>query len=138
MRGRTNTDPASRAASIQAARQAFEEKEAAKTRKAEKQQLKALDREARKKEKLEWRRSVGSADTREKSRHDASPGRDKTDSIRGIDYGTLPKETKPEPDEPVRKPGKPHGPKDAKSTWMLFLTWLRTRIFKLRRKVSHH
>jgi hypothetical protein len=135
MRGRTNTDPASRAASIQAARRAFEEKEAAKARKYEKQQSKLLDRETRKKEKQE--EHANQVSSKEKSRSRDRLGNDYGDSIRGIDYGTLPTEEKTEHEYPATKADKVPRVKGTKSTWVLFLTWLRTRIFKLKRKVSH-
>ncbi|KAK2744019.1 hypothetical protein FQN57_004472 [Myotisia sp. PD_48] len=49
----STTDPAARAAAVQAARQAFEEKEAAKLRKLEEQTLKAQDKELRRRERRE-------------------------------------------------------------------------------------
>jgi hypothetical protein len=136
MRGRTNTDPVTRAASIQAARRAFEEKEAAKTRKIEKQQLKALDRETRKRDKQD--EHIHRSESRENTKYDDLATNEPADSIRGIDYGTLPSEEKTDPEYPATKPGLGPRVKGTKSTWVLFLTWLRTRIFKLKRKVSHN
>jgi len=126
----------SRAASIQAARRAFEEKEAAKARKIEKQELKVLDREARKKEKQTQHHDR--VESREKGKHERATDRDHADSIRGIDYGTLPKEEKTDHEYAAPKAGRNPRVKGTKSTWVLFLTWLRTRIFKLKRKVSHN
>ncbi|KAJ5108751.1 hypothetical protein N7456_005426 [Penicillium angulare] len=126
-RTRTSTDPISRdpisrAATVQAARQAFEEKEAAKTRRLEKQQLKADERQTRRRVKLTVTK----------------------------DQESLPVPSQ-EPDEVIsEKPTKPQGPKrgntdqqrqsasfksQSKSTWVLFMTWLRTRVFKFRRKL---
>ncbi|THC95085.1 hypothetical protein EYZ11_005443 [Aspergillus tanneri] len=51
-----NMDPISRAATVKAARQAFEEKEAAKALKLEEQQLKAEAKQIRRKGKSPWKR----------------------------------------------------------------------------------
>lgn len=55
---RTSVDPVSRAATIQAARQAFEEKEEAKNRKFEQQQMKEEEKQTRRREKQYWRASM--------------------------------------------------------------------------------
>lgn len=114
-RTRTSMDPVSRAATIQAARQAFEEKEAAKNRKFEEQRIKAEERQTKRKERQSHRTSIKD-DIREKSW-----GLDPDDN-HGPRWTT--------------EQSTPGGWKSqSKSTWMLFLTWLRTRIFKFRRKV---
>ncbi|KAJ5806942.1 hypothetical protein N7474_010534 [Penicillium riverlandense] len=117
-RTRTSTDPISRAAAIQAARQAFEEKEAAKTRRFEKQQIKAEERQTRRREK----------------RH-LSPNRDSLAVHSGQEMSEKATQL------PLASPPKSHERQpsaswksQSKSTWMLFVTWLRTRVFKLRRK----
>ncbi|RHZ43824.1 Clr5 domain-containing protein [Aspergillus thermomutatus] len=58
-------DPISRAATIQAARQAFEEKEAAKARKLEEQQLRAEEKQMKRKGKQPWHTSLTVADKQE-------------------------------------------------------------------------
>lgn len=118
-RTRTSADPISRAAAIQAARQAFEEKEAAKNRRLEKQQIKAEEKQTRRRSKrnqTEGQQSPAaypSAETSEKpgtSRH-----------------------SKP-PESQNRQPSV-SWKSQSKSTWVLFMTWLRTRVFKIRRKL---
>ncbi|RDW61279.1 uncharacterized protein DSM5745_10777 [Aspergillus mulundensis] len=94
-RTRTSMDPVSRAATIQAARQAFEEKEAAKNRKFEEQRMKAEEKQIKRE---------------------------------------TPKEEPPK-SETQPPPNSENWKSQSKSTWMLFLTWLRTRIFKFRRRV---
>ncbi|KAJ5804290.1 uncharacterized protein N7518_000593 [Penicillium psychrosexuale] len=113
-RTRTSTDPISRAATVQAARQAFEEKEAAKNRRLEKQQIKAEERGPRRLLK------------RHTSEDNESPVQSK-------------EEISEKPQRPVL-----HGTEEpsaswksqSKSAWVLFMTWLRTRVFKLRRKIK--
>ncbi|KAJ5698243.1 hypothetical protein N7462_000248 [Penicillium macrosclerotiorum] len=120
-RTRTSTDPVSRAATIQAARQAFEEKEAAKTRRFEKQQIKAEERQTRRRVK------------RNMSESRESPATHSSDEI----------SEKPE-NFKASQPADPKGHEQhpsaswksqSKSTWVLFMTWLRTRVFKFRRKL---
>ncbi|KAL4972703.1 hypothetical protein BDW66DRAFT_143662 [Aspergillus desertorum] len=112
---RTSMDPVSRAATVQAARQAFEEKEAAKNRKFEEQRIKAEEKQTKRKERQTQRTSIKD-DIREKSWNS-----DPNDV-----YAT----------HSAAQPSNPKSWKSqSKSTWMLFLTWLRTRIFKFRRRV---
>ncbi|KAJ5951773.1 uncharacterized protein N7479_010186 [Penicillium vulpinum] len=113
-RTRTSTDPISRAATVQAARQAFEDKEAAKNRRLEKQQIKAEERGSRRRLK------------RHMSEEHESPVQSREEIS----------------EKPRSFPV--HGSVEAsaswksqsKSTWVLFMTWLRTRVFKLRRKIK--
>ena len=116
-RTRTSMDPVSRAATVQAARQAFEEKEAAKNRKFEEQRMRAEEKQLKRREKQNQRTSVTGGDIQEKT----------------LDYNPL---------EPAHRSHSTQSPTEpetwksqSKSTWMLFLTWLRTRIFKFRRRV---
>lgn len=120
---RTSMDPVSRAATVQAARQAFEEKEAAKNRKLEEQRVKAEERQTKRKEKQGYRTSIADGDIREKDWEANSPNR----SPRDGPYRSH-SATQPHPDSENWK-------SQSKSSWMLFLTWLRTRIFKFRRRV---
>ncbi|KAI9923450.1 hypothetical protein MW887_009311 [Aspergillus wentii] len=125
---RNSMDPISRAATVQAARQAFEEKEAAKTQKLEKQQFKAEEKQMRRKEKhYHWRSSLKDDEMPE-------PVSEKEFSERSYT-----------PELPRHSPAtsQPSGPQSGswksqpKNTWMLFITWLRTRVFKLRRKLPN-
>ncbi|RAK75379.1 uncharacterized protein BO72DRAFT_460493 [Aspergillus fijiensis CBS 313.89] len=112
---RGSMDPLARAATVQAARQAFEEKEAAKTWRIEAQQMKAEKKQ-----------------TRHKERH-------RRTGIDQVDVESTNNE-KPAPEtlQPSDSPGShPTGWKSqSKNTWVLFLTWLRTRVFKLRRRIK--
>ncbi|KAL4784481.1 hypothetical protein BJX76DRAFT_217161 [Aspergillus varians] len=118
-RTRTSMDPVSRAATVQAARQAFEEKEAAKNRKFEEQRMKAEEKQTKRKENQGHQASIRDGDIQEKGW-----GKDTSNSYSSRDAPT----TQPSPDSENWK-------SQSKSTWMLFLTWLRTRIFKVGRKV---
>lgn len=118
-RTRTSTDPVSRAATIQAARQAFEEKEAAKARRLERQQTKA-------EEKQTWRRVK-----RNQSEGPESPA---IQSRERLSEKPAPSKESKHPELRDQRP--PTSWKSqSKSTWMLFMTWLRTRVFKIRRKL---
>ncbi|KAF7592837.1 hypothetical protein BBP40_012372 [Aspergillus hancockii] len=125
-RTRTSTDPISRAATVQAARQAFEEKEAAKTRRFQEQQIKAEEKQIRRKEKHHWRASL-------RDEMATSPVWEKEPQGKP----SLPEA--PNPSSPTSQPGSSSGPwkSQPKNTWMLFLTWLQTRVFKLRRRIRN-
>lgn len=119
---RTSMDPLSRAATVQAARQAFEEKEAAKARKLEEQQLKAEARQMRRKEKQPWRASPRQDEYREHAWPKDAP------EVHGVPAPSRPA-SQAEPAPATWKP-------QPKNRWMHFLTWLRTRVFKIRRRVN--
>ncbi|KAB8070622.1 hypothetical protein BDV29DRAFT_160267 [Aspergillus leporis] len=125
-RTRTSVDPISRAATVQAARQAFEEKEAAKTRKFQEQQMKAEEKQIRRKEKHHWRTSL-------RDEEPPSPVWEKEPQGKSNPPETL------DPSSTTSQPGSNSGSwkSQPKNTWMLFLTWLRTRVFKLRRRVRN-
>ncbi|KAJ5189797.1 hypothetical protein N7491_008159 [Penicillium cf. griseofulvum] len=112
-RTRTSTDPISRAATVQAARQAFEDKEAAKNRRLEKQQIKAEERGSRRRLK------------RHMSEDPESPVQSREE------ISEKPRRSVHESQEPSAS-----WKSQSKSTWVLFMTWLRTRVFKLRRKIK--
>jgi hypothetical protein len=120
---RTSMDPISRAATIQAARQAFEEKEAAKARKLEEQQSRAEEKQMRRKGRQDWRSSLTVADKQDPK----NVLSEKSSATEEIDS---------HPDRPQRKSNPGSWKSESKTTWMLFLTWLRTRVFKLRRKMQ--
>lgn len=124
---RTSVDPMSRAATVQAARQAFEEKEEAKSRKFELQQIKAEEKQTRRKEKQHWRTSM-----RDDELHLSTP--DILSEKPSVDDTPDPATAPPQPAQPTTlKTWK----SQSKNTWMLFITWLRTRVFKLGRKVRN-
>ncbi|KAA8645541.1 uncharacterized protein ATNIH1004_006960 [Aspergillus tanneri] len=122
-----NMDPISRAATVKAARQAFEEKEAAKALKLEEQQLKAEAKQIRRKGKSPWKVPLGQDE--------------------GQDEGQDPPACEKKPSEMHSAPTRPTSTSQpqassgswktqSKNTWMHFLTWLRTRIFKLQRRIN--
>ncbi|KAL3494257.1 hypothetical protein BJX62DRAFT_45674 [Aspergillus germanicus] len=124
-RTRTSMDPVSRAATVQAARQAFEEKEAAKTRKFEQQRIKAEERQMKRKEKQDTRTSLPEGDIQEKG---WEGNQAKNDTPQHVPLRHSQSTSQPPANSENWK-------SQSKSTWMLFLTWLRTRVFKFRRKV---
>lgn len=127
-------DPYIRAASVQAAREAFEQKEAAKAQKLLEKDAKARERQQ---QNLHRRKSSGvrpSLDTFRRKSTATRPSMDVSHSSpvveksAGVDLyydetGTVDYSSS-------------HGPRDVKSTWILFLTWLRTRLFKLKRRAT--
>ncbi len=139
LRSRVETDPASRAASIHAARQAFSEKEATKAKKAEKEELRALERENRKREKREdSQRRKG--DGKDRARAKSSTLSEKQAPVSSMGYSDMPPASNLTNaaasmggDTGARNPSVSSA---ARSRWVLFLTWLRTKIFKLGKKVS--
>jgi hypothetical protein len=126
-----------RAAAVQAARQAFEDKEAAKRRKLEQQTIKAQDKQSRRKEKKEQQHS---GKLKSRSEHSLSETRanEKRSPLEGTEYGRIPlAETTDGHSRGVSSGGKQsRGIAGPKSAWVLFLTWLRTRIFKLGKKIK--
>jgi hypothetical protein len=120
-RTRTSTDPVSRAATIQAARQAFQEKEAAKARRLEKQQTKAEERQTR--------RLVKRASPEAQNAPPARPREELSEKMNGSPKGPK-RASKVYDDEPPVS-----FKSQTKSTWVLFMTWLRTRVFKFRRRI---
>ncbi|KAL4917055.1 hypothetical protein BDW62DRAFT_211415 [Aspergillus aurantiobrunneus] len=123
-RTRTSMDPVSRAATVQAARQAFDEKEAAKIRKFEEQRVKAEEKQAKRKEKLGHRTSIRDGDIEEKGWEQDSSNYYNSHDAPHCSHSTTRPSQNPE-----------NWKFQSKSAWMLFLTWLRTRIFKFRRRI---
>jgi hypothetical protein len=126
-----------RAAAVQAARQAFEDKEAAKTRKIEQQTIKAKDKQFRRKEKKDQH----SRKLKSRPEHSLSETRpnEKRPSLEGTEYGRMPlaEHTDSLNRGISSKPGKSsRGVASPKSAWVLFLTWVRTKIFKLGKKIK--
>lgn len=135
-------DPASRAASIRAAREAFQEKEAAKVRKhdmeaykqAEKQ-YKKTEQQQRKAEMQEKKRARSISDSNEKASRPSIGGRQYSDH-RNAYATTLPR---PVASVPYEKRGV--GPKvtksrEAKGRWMRFVTWFKTRLLRMSRRMN--
>lgn len=135
-------DPASRAASIRAARQAYQEKEAAKERKAEKEAMKQADRDNRKKSKQEERHRRKS-DVKEKRSRSVSNEKMMT-PVAGREYSNytpahsrslparvatvdLNKEMRTAPQVTTRRA--------AKSRWLAFVTWFRTRLLRFGKRL---
>jgi hypothetical protein len=136
-------DAASRAASIRAAREAFYEKEAAKERKhdmeaykqAEKQ-YKKTEHQQRKTESQEKKRARSISDFNEKTPRPSIGGRQYSD-FRHAHASTLPK---PVTNVPYKKPTGV-GPKvtksrEAKGRWLRFVTWFKTRLLRMSRRMN--
>ncbi|KAI9719380.1 MAG: hypothetical protein M1812_003451 [Candelaria pacifica] len=141
-RSRSNTDPAARAASIQAARQAFTERESAKARKAQQEELKATERQrkreggGRKRSDVPPRIHVVNDDLNEKSAPMA--GREYA-HLTPVPSHAIPirvSDVTDSPVMPVRSGTNVTTKGAAKSRWIGFLTWLRTKIFRLGKKVA--
>ncbi|KAG9879203.1 hypothetical protein KCU94_g21207, partial [Aureobasidium melanogenum] len=128
-------DAASRAAAIRAARKAFEEKEAAKDRKYEKEEVKRRA-SVIKKEERKWRK----ADPRSSMTSNGSNSIvvDEEKAVAGADYATqtpahdlsLPIQgdfSGAAPTVPLSPPS-PSKTKQAKGGWNRFLAWTRTRL----------
>jgi hypothetical protein len=139
-------DPASRAASIRAARIAYNEREEAKARQAEKEELKRLDRENKRRGKKEERqRRKSDADERRKRARANSSNEKLNDasSFIGKSYNeTTPAHIRslpahvgapPTPSAiPTRSPADGFKKKKAaRSGWLAFMAWFRTRLLRL-------
>src|SRR5699024_4049539 len=121
---RASVVPTYRAAPVQAARHALVEKEEAKPRKFEQQQMREEEKQTRRKAKQHWRTTI-----REDEIHSSTPEEisDKPNTT-----GTSPK---PPASQPL--PTSTSWKSRSMTTWMLFITWLRTRVFKLRRRIRN-
>lgn len=148
-------DAQSRAASIRAARQAFEEKEAAKERKYDREVHKQAERESRKqykKEEREQRKSESNDKKRSRSVSDTtSYDRASRPSIGGRQYSdhrqthtsTLPNQVSNVDLEKAGYGTSGYGPtpkvtkaRQAKGRWLRFLIWIRTRLLRMKIKPS--
>ncbi|KAL1990357.1 hypothetical protein VTN49DRAFT_6196 [Thermomyces lanuginosus] len=141
----TVVDAASHAATVNAARRAFEEKEAAKALKLEKQRRKSQDRENRRRRSRQHS-ADNSADAISPSTTRATPTPEPIVSWPQEIPNTPPSsgtreqhhndhnnfEEEEEEYTPVKKP---HSANPANNAWIRFLTWLRTRLFKLKRRM---
>ncbi len=174
-RRRSSVDPASRAASIRAAREAFSEREAAKAEKAAREERKQLRkrerREAEQRAKAERRGSAARASTTplatvtpiaaaamttSYSAYEEKAGGSVAEmryasSLHGhgaghtAEYGSgtgdyhhryaAHHHHHHRPSSPVSEHSV-HRPNSIKLTWVYFITWLRTRLLRLRRKMG--
>ncbi|KAF2813065.1 uncharacterized protein BDZ99DRAFT_486433 [Mytilinidion resinicola] len=135
-------DPASRAASIRAARQAYQEKEAAKDAKAEKEAMKQADRESKKKYKQEERQRRKS-DAAEKRTLSVSQEKVAA-SVAGKEYSNYaPAHTRSlparvatiDPEKEIHAAPPITGRRLAKGRWANFVTWFRTRMLRLGKRL---
>lgn len=131
-------DPAARAASIRAARRAFEEKEAAKDRKLAKEQIKRRDTEEKQRAKKEdkQRRKSETSDRHRRSRSDSGNTAIINEKVPGKEYSnfapvhnlSLPVHGQHVPAAPTRANADLSKTKVAKGGWMRFMAWTRTRL----------
>ena len=133
-------DPALRAASIRAARMAFEEKEHAKALKYGKEESKQAERELRRQQKAQRDSDSHKDHKRSRSVSDANDKSTPRPSVGGRQYSdhrqphtrTLPNHVvsveheKPNGAVPVTKS------RAVKGRWLRFVTWVRTRLLRLR------
>ena len=139
LRRRDSPDPASRAASIRAMRQAFSEREAAKAEKAEREEFRKVQR----KEKREERQRRHS-EARSMRSQKSTTFNEKHGGLQGMAYSNVPPPTSEwdhgnHPDGgsfPRRRTNASSANGSAKSSWVGFVVWLRTRLLKLRRMMS--
>ena len=143
-------DAASRAASIRAARAKFEEEEAAKERRYEKEAHKQAEREYRKQAKkddherrkseatdrAEYKRSRSISDTHnEKAPRPSVGGRQYSDH-REAHIHSLPKHVNTVDLEKADFTPEVTTKRAAKGRWLSFVTWFKTRLLRMSRKVS--
>jgi hypothetical protein len=132
-------DAASRAASIRAAREKFEADQRAKEAKYEKEAHKAAEREARKQQKKEERNSEAhdrTDATDEKAPRPSVGGRQYSDH-RQAHSNSLPKYVTTVDVEKQSAGVVPQVTKrrEAKGRWLRFVTWFKTRLLRMSRKV---
>lgn len=171
-RGRTSTDISLHQAAVEAARQAFEDREADKQRKIERKNMRAFEREQRRRV---YRAEHPSARLQPRRKPPGVPPRPGPAGLAGQPTTTTPQrpalssprvsqqqlqsqyqpplspplplspsayrsspvreKTTSRPDTPRRRNSTLESPKN---WWVLFMTWLRTRLFKLGRKLRRH
>ncbi|KAF2180331.1 hypothetical protein K469DRAFT_692854 [Zopfia rhizophila CBS 207.26] len=138
-------DPASRAASIRAARQAFNEKEGAKERKYEKEASKQAEKEHLKQYKKEERqRRKSDAQERKEHKFSGSVSNEKMNPLGGRQYSdhrkahslSLPAHVV-SVDQEKGNGAAPHVTKSraVKGRWLRFVTWFKTRLLRIGRKL---
>ncbi|KAK3045203.1 hypothetical protein LTS18_014332, partial [Coniosporium uncinatum] len=138
-------NPAERAAAILKARAEFNEKQAEKERRAEKDRLKRLDRETQKKSQDEERQKRKSESDQRRQRT-RTISNEKVPEITGArEYAkynqtharALPARVEPaSPQRNVHAQSKSDGSsKSLKKQWLAFIAWLRTRFLRMGKKV---
>jgi len=138
-------DPSSRAASIRAARIAYNEKEAEKERRAELEALKRQTEASKKRAKKEdrQRRKSDAEDKRARSRSDSGIN-EKMDLVGKAYNDFTPAHSRSLPAHvstavPAGRPQMPRSSarssRSAKSTWVGFVAWFRTRLLRLGRRL---
>ncbi|KAH6642894.1 hypothetical protein C7974DRAFT_301349 [Boeremia exigua] len=141
-------DAASRAASIRAARAKFEEEELAKERRYEKEANRQAERDykrqAKKEEqqrksetndRVEYKRSRSVSDSNEKAPRPSVGGRQYSD-YREAHINSLPKHVSTVDLEKAGITPEVTTKRAAKGRWLSFITWLKTRLLRMSRKVS--
>ncbi|KZM22946.1 hypothetical protein ST47_g5912 [Ascochyta rabiei] len=143
-------DAASRAASIRAARAKFEEEELAKERRYEKEASKQAERDHRRQAKrdehqrrksevtdrAEYKRSRSTSDTQnEKAPRPSVGGRQYSDH-REAHVNSLPKHVSTVDLEKAGVTPEVTTKRAAKGRWLSFVTWFKTRLLRMSRKVS--
>lgn len=137
-------DPVARAASIHAARLAYNERQEAKERKAEKEEARRQDRERKRQDRKEERiRRKSDAEESKRARADSS--NEKVDAFAGKAYDenkpvharSLPAQVEAPPSrgQSARLRGRQGEGKrrGARSKWLSFMAWFRTRLLRLSR-----
>ncbi|WEW59905.1 hypothetical protein PRK78_005387 [Emydomyces testavorans] len=131
----STTDPVARAAAVQAARQAFEDREAAKSRKIEQRTQKAQNKELRRREHKEQHHSSSRTPRLTDFTFRSQSESEKRGHLDGSNNGQS-GYYEGNKARHASKEGTGLKLKSPKNAWLLFLTWLRTRIFKMGKKIK--
>ncbi|KAF3032669.1 hypothetical protein E8E12_004488 [Didymella heteroderae] len=143
-------DAASRAASIRAARAKFEEEELAKERRYEKELSKQAERDHRRQAKkeehqrrkseatdrVEYKRSRSISDTQNEKQPRPSVGGRQYSDHRAAHVNSLPKHVSTVDLEKAGVTPEVTTKRAAKGRWLSFITWFKTRLLRMSRKVS--
>ncbi len=144
-RANTTNDPAAQAATVQALRQKFNEKEAAKDLRYQQAEAKAMEKEARRKERRdESQRRKSEGKERKRARSNAASEKSSVMNFGGQQYPVTTAPTTeeiPQPKQPTqqhRRRGETAGlaGKAVQSQWMLFWFKFKTMWLKLKRKMG--
>jgi hypothetical protein len=143
-------DAASRAASIRAARAKFEEEELAKERRYEKELSKQAERDHRRQvkkeehqrrkseatDRVEYKRSRSISDAQNEKQPRPSVGGRQYSDHREAHVNSLPKHVSTVDLEKAGVTPEVTTKRAAKGRWLSFITWLKTRLLRMSRKVS--
>jgi hypothetical protein len=144
--GKHEDDPASRAASIRAARIAYNEKEEAKAVRAEKEALRQLERESKKHMKRDERIRRKSDATDKGARTRSNSGNEKQEFVGKAynDFNPAHSRSLPALVSTANSGGRTRAytksstrssRRSAKSSWLGFLAWFRTRLLRIGKKL---